>query len=250
MAGKKSTYAIVRSKLIIFRLGLALLLSTQVSCAAGAGSKKLQELQKDIDELRSIQAEHTADLVSIRSEIRKLTGRIEEFEYIQSKRVGSDLSALRENVTRLEKLVPPPPIVPVIALESDQALLPKLAPELAEPLGNALKEIRLGNFRGAIPLLQQALDLVDGRAESVYPLFWLGLCYDGVGDLKQALTYYHRTVTEFPKHKRAALALLKEGSVFIRLGDSKAAKLSFQKIIRQYPKSNEARIARERLKDV
>jgi TolA-binding protein len=56
-------------------------------------------------------------------------------------------------------------------------------------------------------------------------------------------------LAKFPKSGRAPLALLRQGSLMIRLGDAKTAKVVFKKLVADYPKSAEASRARERLKE-
>ena len=48
---------------------------------------------------------------------------------------------------------------------------------------------------------------------------------DGLGDNRRALAAYGEMIADYPKHPRASLALLRQGSVFIRLGDVNTARL-------------------------
>ncbi|MCB0321217.1 MAG: tetratricopeptide repeat protein, partial [Bdellovibrionales bacterium] len=151
-------------------------------------------------------------------------------------------------LTSIRRRVPPPPIVPVLALESDEVLATKLPAEISRLFTNALLRIREGNFAEALPLLSEAEGLSVGRDWAPILVFWSGVAEDGLADLKRALATYHRMVQEYPQHPRSALALLRQASVFVRLHDTDTARLTLRKLLQEFPGTSEAAQAKERLK--
>ena len=246
-------------------------------CAQNADRSRDQfgRLERNLSDLRQFQAEQTTQIAALQSELRQLSGRLEELEFAtqSNRRVaaggvppGTDLTGLgviqpgfpqvggtNSGPSTFNRTSTPPPIVPVPALTADEGMISALPQDVSSALGDALSKIRQGQFREALPSLDRAL--TDSEASyrgewSPYVYFWFGVCHDALGDNNRALESYHTVVTKFPKHQRAPLALLREGSVFIRLRDNTTAKLSFQKLITDYPRSPEALTARERLKDI
>jgi TolA-binding protein len=215
------------------------------------------QLQSDVDrlsaslaDLRSSQAEQLADLGSLKSDVRTLSGRLDELEHSQKVGLGSDLNAVRQDLNALKSRVPPPAIVPSEALDEDQGRGADLPQGIGPKFENALQNIREGQFSVAQGLLEESLDGVYGTGAAPMVLFWLGVSEEGLNQNEKAVKHYAEIITRYPKYRRAALAHLRQASVLIRLGDKKTASLTLKKLINDFPKSTEAARAKERLKDL
>jgi TolA-binding protein len=57
-------------------------------------------------------------------------------------------------------------------------------------------------------------------------------------------------IEKYPKGNKVPASLLKQGFAFLNLGDKSNSRLILEELIRKYPKSNEAKIARDKLKDL
>jgi tetratricopeptide (TPR) repeat protein len=75
-------------------------------------------------------------------------------------------------------------------------LLQGAAGDWQGPYHQGLEQVRAGNGRKAIELLSQAVKLNPTPKVSprYTPYFYLGLCYDSIGDEKNALTFYEKSV--------------------------------------------------------
>ncbi len=64
------------------------------------------------------------------------------------------------------------------------------------PYNQGLEQVKAGNGRRAIEFLSQAVKVNPKPAVSprYTPYFYLGLCYDSIGDEKNALTFYEKSV--------------------------------------------------------
>jgi len=222
-----------------------------------SGCVNTAQLQSDVDrlsaslaDLRSTQAEQLADLGTIKSEVRILSGRLDELEHSQKVGLGGDLSSVRADLETLKSRVPPPAIVPADALDEDQGKGGSLPPEVAPKFESGMANIRKGEFSIAKGLLEETLDAVYGTPDAPLVLFWLGIAEEGLAQNERAVKHYAELITRYPKFRRVPLALLRQASVLIRLGDKKTANLTLKKLIADFPKSNEAGRARERLKDL
>ena len=210
----------------------------------------VKRMEGSLNDLRSFQAEQTTKLSSLETEIRDLSGKLEELQYSQKRQIGSVIDTLQSDVSSLRRRFPPPPIVPAATLEEDEAGISRMPSELAGPVGQGLQNLREGNFEKAASYWDEALYLTGSTQWAPLCLFWRGVSYDGLNDYKRAVEAYHEVATKFPKHSRAPLALLRQASVLIRLGDKVAAKVTLEKLIASYPKSGEVARAKERLKDL
>jgi TolA-binding protein len=217
-------------------------------CVNNQKNPVLIRVESELSAVRKIQAEQTSQISSMQADLRALSGRIEELEFSQQRRLGTTLDTLQQSMNDLQRRVPPPAIVPASILEIDEGEVLGLDGENLRLFHEALSLVRLGKFQESIPMLQSLADAGYDQPWAVYPLFWLGVAFDGTSETRRALSAYSDISGRFSKHDRAPVALLRQASAFIRLGDSKAARLSLQKLIAEFPKTPEAAQGRERLK--
>jgi TolA-binding protein len=212
--------------------------------------KKVSKLERSMSDLRALQAEQAESLGSLDSQIKLIAGRMEELEFSQNRRMGSDLTALKDDLSALRKRIPPPPGVPTAELEADESWASTLPDETKRIFLDALGMLREGKFADAVPLLDNVVEQSRSTDKAGAALFWLGVAHDGALDNRSALRAYSEVVSLHPKSHRAPASLARQAEVFVRLGDRKTAQLSLQKLLEDYPKSPEAVEAKERLKQL
>jgi len=209
---------------------------------------RIDRIENGLDDMRGVQAEIVARVDALEDRSRRISGRIEEVEFSQAQRFSGDVNTLKADLSRLQRRMPPPALVPLIALEADEIFVSSLEPELARVFMNELTRISTGNYQLALPGLQSLVTsdlLPDIRARA---LFWVAVCHEGIANNPQALSSYLSLANEFASHDRAPLALFRQASVLIRMRDMNTARLTLQKLIAQFPASPEAKDAREKLK--
>lgn len=227
------------------------LLSLVAGCSAYDVGSKVTRLERSVADLRALQAEQTESINSLDSQIKLVAGRLEELEFSQGRRLGSDLNALKEDLSAIRKRMPPPAGVPVAELESDEAWADKLSEETRRIFLDGLALVREGKYADAVPLFENAAQQARSDHDLAGPvLFWLGVSHDGLSDNKGALRAYAEVVGQYPKSHRAPSSLLRQSDLFVRLGDKKTAQLSLKKLVEDYPKSPELLEAKERLREL
>ncbi len=119
---------------------------------------------------------------------------------------------------------------------------------------------------GAVAEYKAALQLVlDGKAAAgrkgmesflkSYPksslapnaLYWLGETYYHEKNYAEAVVAFKKVHQRFPRHEKAAAALLKIGYSYAMLGDKDNARFYLQVLSEDYPKSEPAALAKKRL---
>jgi tol-pal system protein YbgF len=78
--------------------------------------------------------------------------------------------------------------------------------------------------------------------------YWVGECLYATGDFNGAIAEYAKVVERYPKGDKVAAALLKSGYAHARMNRAEEAKKLFRQVIQRFPKSDEARLAKERLR--
>lgn len=235
------------SKFILSLISLTFLFS---GCAMQELEDRVAKLERNLQDIRKYQAEQDESITSIDSQTKNLSGRIEELEFGQNKKVGSELSRLGEDVSSIRRRLPPPSVIPIDALEVDEVWAKSLTGEPGELVSEAFLMLREAKFADAAPLFENAVSQLDGTDKASVPLFWLGITQEGLGSDKEALRAYVELSSRYPKSQRASTAYLRQAEVLMRLGDRKAAELALKKLIADYPKSGDADRAKLRLKDL
>ncbi len=237
--------ATLRSLLVLFPITLSL-----ASCSGGRLQSDLKQLERNVQDIRGFQAEQTNKIAALEVQVRELNGRLEELEYKQNRRIGTDLDTLRQDLSSIKSRIPPPSIVPAEILETDELRATSMPSEIASVLQPSLTNIREGKFDEAQNRLSEGLILSKATEWEADVLFWLGVANEGRNDSREALRSYVSVNGQFPKHRKAAPALLRQAAIFVKIGDSKTAKVTLKKLMADFPKSAEAAQARERLKDL
>ena len=105
------------------------------------------------------------------------------------------------------------------------------------------------------PLLQKAKELFHQfllqYPQSQYTTeaqFWLADSYYNLKDYERAILEFDDYIKKYPQDKKVPDALIKQGLSFFALGDMKSSKLIFEDIIKNHPRSQQAEIARRKLK--
>ncbi|MCF6290001.1 MAG: tol-pal system protein YbgF [Desulfobacterales bacterium] len=78
--------------------------------------------------------------------------------------------------------------------------------------------------------------------------FWMGDSLFNQQEYELAILEYQKVISDFPYHAKAPAALLKQGLAFEKLGDRETARIVLRKLVAEYPKSDQAGVARKRLR--
>lgn len=238
---------LLRGRLLLL-CAASLLLGGVAGCSVEDLERKVARLERSMGDMRAYQAEQTETINALDSQVKVISGRMEELEFAQNKRLGTDLSALKADLNSLRRRVPPPAIVPVDELEVDEVWAKSLPEDIGALFFDGLSNLREGRYDIALPLFQNAAEQLNGSDRAGVALFWQGVACDGMGDDRGALRAYAEVVSRYAKSSRAPTSLLRQSFVLNRLGDKKAANLSLRKLVEDYPRSLEAGVAKERLK--
>ncbi|NIA19792.1 MAG: tol-pal system protein YbgF [Xanthomonadaceae bacterium] len=82
----------------------------------------------------------------------------------------------------------------------------------------------------------------------VNALFWIAECSYKEKQYEEAIIKYDQIITKYPHNPKIPSTLLKQGFSFLMLGDKTDGKIILEKVIADYPNSDQAEIARRKLK--
>jgi tol-pal system protein YbgF len=199
-------------------------------------------------------------------EIQSLRGKVEETEHSISQQESSSQKTGGEQISRLDRVESVSQknedrlyrIEQYLNLESTSKPPPKPAAASKTPQSQTEEAL----YRSA----KQAFDNADyeGAREQFeaflkkYPKsqiadnaqFWIGETYYREKWYEKAILEYQKVIENYPKGNKVQASLLKQGLAFFNLGDKSNSRLILKELVKKYPNSNEAKIARQKLKDI
>ena len=249
---------------------------------------QLQDSQKDLDarvgkdldtklgSIGSSQAEIRVEMDQLKVEMSDLSRRIEENEHVLKRTVErdlgdqdamkADLASLSQRVAELEMLLrgrqggtgavgtregpqraessasQPAPVVAAVPTTEAQR------PSDVVLYDDSLAAFKEGRYEDAMGGFREFLsDYPDSdRADNAQ--FWIGECYMALKQYEKAILAYQDVIKKYPKGNKVPNALLRQAGAFSEINDKTSAKLLLKKIIERYPRSDEAQLARKKLK--
>lgn len=113
---------------------------------------------------------------------------------------------------------------------------------------DAYKVFKQGNYSSARKKFTKFIAAFPQSTFRVNALFWIAECSYKEKKYEEAIIKYDEIITKYPHNPKTPSALLKQGFSFLQLGDKTDGKIILKKVISDYPHSDQAEIARRKLK--
>jgi tol-pal system protein YbgF len=244
---------------LVIVMGATLVLS---ACATRGSVRevaaRLNQVGKDIAEVRRQQETAGRDNASTMVELRTLSGRLRDTETrlrdtidrvaAVGNRVAATEASLRELVTAVEAIprAAAPPAPANVAPERPGGGESSVGAEWA--FAAALKTFRSGEHGQAVLELMDFVGKYPTHPLAARAQLWIGEAYFKQRDYRQALLEYRKAVEGAPDPTAAADAWLKIGQAYAALRERPAAAASWKRVLREYPESEAAGRARTLLR--
>jgi tol-pal system protein YbgF len=212
---------------------------------------------------RSRHAELRALINDLRDEMGQVRGGMEEGQYDFQKRIadvseanrksmGKSLQNHLDRIVRIEQYLGMEPSEKRVVSDrrQDEGAKGKLeAQETVEGLYARAKQLfDKGEYEDARELFRSLLKQYPKSEKADNAQFWLGEIYYREKWYEKAILEYQKVIEDYPKGNKTSSALLKQGFAFLNLDDKANAQLILKELIRKFPDSNEAKVAKNKLK--
>ena len=222
----------------------------------GAVKTDLSALKSDIDSLRKVAADQQAATDAAREEMKGLNGKMDDLG-ISLKKPADDLARYREDADRR-----------IIAIEDRvvkiQAGLDELTKKIAEvpvppkekPLTpdalylKGLDSFKAGDMAAAREIFTKFLEQNPQHDLDANANYWIGETYYSEKNFEPAILSFQEVIKNFPNKEKAPAAMLKQALSFKSISDKKSTKYVLGMLAELYPKSEEAKRAKEMLKEL
>ncbi|OEU53465.1 MAG: tol-pal system protein YbgF [Desulfobacterales bacterium C00003060] len=225
------------------------------------------EIQLEFDQAsRGRQAELRALMDDIRDEVRELRGELEKGQYDSGKKMGesetrqeaywrrqeADLQSSLDRIAQIEQYLGMEPSERTVTSDTERDESTEGKSDVEEtPEGLYAKAKQLfdkGEYEDSRKLFQAFLKKYPKSEKADNAQFWLGELYYREKWYEKAILEYQKVIENYPKGNKVSGALLKQGLAFLNLDDKANARLILKELIVKYPASNEANIAKKKLK--
>ena len=260
-ARHSETEGILKEDQDSFRLTLA-----QFGADLGEIGDNIQELTGRVDELshllKSTIEEDTTKEDAMVSQMKELFVvaedlklRIQSLEnYVSSEEdlklriqslenyVSSEIAAIKEKAA-LEKASPPE-----VTGKNDSS--PPLKKELTESeiYDRTLGYYKDGRYEKAIADFESFLKAYPESDLADNAHFWIGDCLRALGKHEEAILAYQKVINGYPNGNKVPPAMLHQGLAFEKINDKTTANLVYKKLVKKFPNTEEAEIARKKLR--
>lgn len=212
-----------------------------------------KDLKGEMATVRKIAADTQANGDSIRNELQAVNGRLDDLAG-NVKKPNEELTRYREDADKR-----------IITLEERIVKLQASLDDLTRKLGGAPQEApptpdgvymkALETFKGGdMPAAREQFT----RFIEQYPKhdllgnarYWIGETYFNEKNYEAAIVAFQDVIKLHPQQPKVAAAMLKQARAFKAIDDTKSARYVLKKLVEGYPKSDEAKKARELLKEL
>ena len=246
-----------------------------------ASDSDLSSLRKEQRDLARRLADTRADIESLRVQLSRLRGQVEEGGQRGHAAAGAPSSDIEDRLRALEANAPrpsdsgqaapssgsvspgsefggaasaPPPAptpapAPPAASEtgSPVAVETDLGRSTSDEYRTGLTQYQHGEQQKAVQTLRGLVNKNPKSDVVPYAQYWIGEAYYSQGKYNEAILAYNEVLVGSPKSDRVPAALLRQASAFAELGDKIDARLILQKLIAEHPTSPEAARAKRQL---
>lgn len=134
-----------------------------------------------------------------------------------------------------------------------QVTVPATAPPAGNPMETyqaAYRDYQRGNYDLAIEGFRDFLETSSSSDLADNASYWIGESLFSQKKYREAIEQFDSVVTRFPRSDKVPGALLKKGYAYINLGERAQGVVQLQYVLHEHPKSQEASLARQKLKQL
>jgi len=239
-------------------------------------SSGLEIRENEEQSLRQQSAELRAKVEALNEDTRALNGRIEELEHLLNRQKQTKAEGIAAEAERIEKLAQSskandlriyrieqylnfePVSLKTPPTKSAEKTVAKIIPAGQDEKQPSEDEIyRLakqafdqGDSDAARKKFQELIEKFPKSERADNAQFWIGEIYYREKWYEKAILEYQKVIENYPKGNKVPASLLKQGLAFLNLGDKNNSRLILEELIKKHPKSNEARIAKGKVKSL
>jgi tol-pal system protein YbgF len=197
---------------------------------------KLQNLSSHIDELQAKLEDTNNRLAQLSQQIATTNQELQSSRSAPPANEGEAAAAPPQQA--------PPPAAPPAPVRTAPRADPKALYD------SSYNDYLKGNYDLAMREFQEYIDEFPDTDLTDNATYWIGECYYRQRKFRQAVTQFDQVLIRYPRSDKTASALLKKGYAYLELGERQQGVNLLRQVIRQHGTSDEANLARQRLREL
>ena len=211
----------------------------------------------DVSAVRKMSADIQATTDSTKSEMQALNGKFDDAA-TAIKKPAEDLARYREDADKRivaleENLLKQQMILDSLTKKMEELAKVKKEEPAAAPDSLYLKgldSLKAGDVVAARDQFAKFLDQNPKHDLAANAHYWIGETYYSEKNYEPAILSYQEVIKSYPGKDKVVAAMLKQAMAFEAIKDSKSAKFVLKKLVEGFPKSEEAKKAKDLLKEI
>ncbi len=217
--------------------------------------------------LRTQYANMNVNLDTMQQELRLLSGRSEEIEYLLNRKVAGYETSSQAYQKRLDEMSLSVAKIDERIAQLEQYLSierkgrqpsggdntgktqPKKATSDEQLYSDGRQAYDNGELDKARQIFQKLIKSYPKSGNADNAQFWVGESYYREKWYERAILEYQTVIEKYPKGNKVPAAMLKQGMSFLKIGDKSNARIILKELVKKFPKTNEADVATKRLKE-
>ncbi len=243
------------SNMVKFAL-LFLIILSFMGCSMGKVSrleKASQQQQNYLKELMSMVDRNSAKVKEKENEFEQVKQRLTDLENriavtqteksVEVQEIKENISFMSDQLSRIDKSI--------------QSRRPRTIPKgtsafkpggfnVSTSYSTALEDYKAKRYEVAVSGFKEVLTVSPQSSLADNAQYWIGECYDAMGNYEQALNSFNK-VFDYPESNKHPDAQVKIGLIYVKLDKKDLAKEEFKAVIDNFPGTNAAGIATSQL---
>lgn len=214
-----------------------------------------KEIRTEVAAIRKIAADTQATSDGNKNEIQALNGKLDDLA-VGIKKPNEDLTRYREDadkriLTLEDRIIKLQTAIDELAKKSAEAAQPKETPVTPDALYmKGLETFKAGDLPAAREQFTTFIEQNPKHDLVANARYWIGETLYGEKNYEAAIVAFQDVIANYPKQPKVSAAMLKQARAFKAINDPKSARYVLKKLIETYPKSDEAKKARDFLKEI
>src|ERR1039457_1375427 len=214
-----------------------------------------RDLKSEVASIRKISADIQVSIDSNKGEIQAMNGKVDEMS-LGAKKPGEELSRYREDadkriITLEDRILKLQTTVDELSKKFSEPAQVKEVPLSPDALYmKGLETFKAGNMPGAREIFTKFLEQNPKHDLAANAYYWIGETLYSEKNYEPVIVAFQEVIKNYPQQPKAPAAMLKQAMSFTAINDAKSARYMLKKLAEGYPKSDEAKKAKELLKEV
>ncbi len=210
-----------------------------------------QEIKKMIQELNQTIKQQQEEIRLTRADLMVELNALKEQSQFLDNKIEENIQQISRSMLRSS--VRPKPVIQKDTINEDSSsssVLPETKLDAAELYNTAYKDLTRGNYQLALEGFRQFLINFPDHPLAENAQYWIGEAFYAQAQYHIAFEEFKIVVTKYNAGRKVPAALLKMAYCLIKQGKRLEARYYLDQVIRKFPKSEEAQLAKEKLKEI